>query len=134
MGRQRALVCLLSPLEPSAVEEGLLPVLPVLVRHHRVVLASVRDPELERMARSRDGLDEVYAAAAAEQTLARRRRTADLLGALGVDVIDVPAEALAPGPRRPLPRAQGPRAALSVSCQDWVATRSSRRRGSTSPV
>ena len=70
--------------------------LPVLVRHHRVVLASVRDPELERMARSRDGLDEVYAAAAAEQTLARRRRTADLLGALGVDVIDVPAESLAP--------------------------------------
>jgi uncharacterized protein (DUF58 family) len=96
MGRQRALVCLLSPLEPSAVEEGLLPVLPVLVRHHRVVLASVRDPELERMARSRDGLGDVYAAAAAEQTLARRRRTADLLGALGVDVIDVPAPALAP--------------------------------------
>ncbi len=95
-GRQRALVCLLSPLEPSAVEEGLLPVLPVLVRHHRVVLASVRDPELERMARSRDGLDEVYAAAAAEQTLARRRRTADLLATLGVDVIDVPAEALPP--------------------------------------
>ena len=96
MGRQRALVCLLSPLEPSAVEEGLLPVLPVLVRHHRVVLASVRDPELERMARSRDGLGDVYAAAAAEQTLARRRRTADLLGALGVDVIDVPADALPP--------------------------------------
>src|SRR5690349_21739604 len=78
-GRQRALVCLLTPLEPSAVEEGLLPVLPVLVRHHRVVLASVRDPELERMAAAREGLDEVYAAAAAEQTLARRRATADLL-------------------------------------------------------
>jgi uncharacterized protein (DUF58 family) len=71
-------------------------VLPVLVRHHRVVLASVRDPELERKARSRDGLGDVYAAAAAEQTLTRRRRTADLLGALGVDVIDVPAPALAP--------------------------------------
>jgi uncharacterized protein (DUF58 family) len=96
MGRQRSLVCLLSPLEPSAVEEGLLPVLPVLVRHHRVVLASVRDPELERLAAARDGLDEVYAAAAAEQTLARRRHTADLLGALGVHVIDVRAEALAP--------------------------------------
>ncbi len=114
MGRQRALVCLLSPLEPSAVEEGLLPVLPVLVRHHRVVLASVRDPELERMARSRDGLDEVYAAAAAEQTLARRRRTADLLGALGVDVIDVPADAAGPRPRRPLPLPQGPRPPLTL--------------------
>ena len=54
-GRQRALVCLLTPLEPSSVEEGLLPVLPVLVAHHRVVLASVRDPELGRMAATREG-------------------------------------------------------------------------------
>jgi uncharacterized protein (DUF58 family) len=96
LGRQRALVCLLTPLEPSAVEEGLLPVLPVLVRHHRVVLASVRDPELERMAADRGGLDEVYAAAAAEQSLARRRHTADLLRTLGVDVIDAPADDLPP--------------------------------------
>ena len=95
-GRQRALVCLLSPLEPSAVEEGLLPVLPVLVAHHRVVLASVRDPELERMASARQGLDEVYAAAAAEQTLARRRATADLLEALGVHVLDAAGEDLPP--------------------------------------
>jgi uncharacterized protein (DUF58 family) len=95
-GRQRALVCLLTPLEPSAVEEGLLPVLPVLVAHHRVVLASVHDPELERMAGAREGLDEVYAAAAAEQTLARRRATAALLETLGVDVLDVPADELAP--------------------------------------
>ncbi len=96
LGRQRALVCLLTPLEPSAVEEGLLPVLPVLVARHRVVLASVRDPELERMAAARQGLDQVYAAAAAEQTLTRRRATADLLETLGVDVLDVPAEDLPP--------------------------------------
>ena len=32
LGRQRALVVLLTPLEPSAVEEGLLPVLPALTR------------------------------------------------------------------------------------------------------
>ena len=36
LGRQRSLVVLLTPLEPSAVEEGLLPVLPTLTRHHRV--------------------------------------------------------------------------------------------------
>ena len=89
LGRQRALVVLLSPLEPSAVEEGLLPSLPVLARHHRVVLASVRDPELARLAAARDGLDEVYAAAAAEQALARRRATAAVLETLGVDVLDV---------------------------------------------
>ena len=95
-GRQRALVCLLTPLEPSAVEEGQLPVLPVLVAHHRVVLASVRDPELEQMARAREGLDEVYAAAAAEQALARRRATAGLLETLGVHVLDAPADDLPP--------------------------------------
>lgn len=93
-GRQRALVCLLTPLEPAAVEEGLLPVLPVLVAHHRVVLASVRDPELQRIAEARQGLDQVYGAAAAEQTLARRRATADLLDALGVHVLDVPTDDL----------------------------------------
>jgi uncharacterized protein (DUF58 family) len=96
MGRQRALVVLLTPLEPSAVEEGLLPVLPALTRHHRVVLASVKDPALERLAATRGTLDEVYDAAAAEQVLDRRRRTAELLRALGVDVIDTDAERLPP--------------------------------------
>jgi uncharacterized protein (DUF58 family) len=96
LGRQRALVVLLTPLEPSAVEEGLLPVLPALTRHHRVVLASVRDPELDRLAGRRGTLDEVYDAAAAEQVLARRRRTADLLGALAVDVVDADAGRLPP--------------------------------------
>lgn len=88
LGRQRALVVLLTPLEPSAVEEGLLPVLAALTRHHRVVLASVRDPELERLAGTRDSLDEVYDAAAAEQVIGRRRHTAGLLRTLGVDVVD----------------------------------------------
>jgi len=95
-GRQRALVVLLTPLEPSAVEEGLLPVLPALTRHHRVVLASVKDPALERLAATRGTVDEVYDAAAAEQVLLRRRRTADLLHALGVDVVDADAEHLPP--------------------------------------
>ena len=88
LGRQRALVVLLTPLEPSAVEEGLLPVLATLTRHHRVVLASVRDPELEQLAGTRETLDEVYDAAAAEQVIGRRRHTAGLLRALGVDVVD----------------------------------------------
>ncbi|WP_228942198.1 DUF58 domain-containing protein [Nocardioides sp. Leaf374] len=96
LGRQRALVVLLTPLEPAAVEEGLLPVLPVLVRHHRVVLASVRDPALDRLAAARGTAEEVYAAAAAEQVLERRTRTAELLRALGVDVVDVVAERLPP--------------------------------------
>lgn len=96
LGRQRALVVLLTPLEPSAVEEALLAVLPALTRHHRVVLASVRDPELDRLAATRDTIDEVYDAAAAEQAAARRRRTSELLGKLGVDVVDADAERLPP--------------------------------------
>lgn len=96
LGRQQALVVLLSPLEPSAVEEGLLPVLPSLTRHHRVVLASVRDPALEELAATHGTLDEVYDAAAAEQAIGRRRYTAGLLRALGVDVVDADAEQLPP--------------------------------------
>jgi len=96
LGRQRALVVLLTPLEPSAIEEGLLPILPALTRHYRVVLASVKDPALEQLAATRDTIDEVYDAAAAEQVLRRRTRTADLLTKLGVDVVDADAERLPP--------------------------------------
>ncbi|WP_370249405.1 DUF58 domain-containing protein [Nocardioides sp.] len=94
--RGRALVVLLTPLEPASVEQGLLPVLPVLTRHHRVVVASVRDPGLARLAAVRDDGASVHQAAAAEQALARRARTAQVLGRLGVDVLDVDAEALPP--------------------------------------
>jgi len=96
LGRQRALVVLLTSLDPAAVEEGLLPVLPTLGARHRVVLASVRDPELARLAARRDTVGEVYDAAAAERAVDRRRRTAELLGALGVEVVDVDAGHLAP--------------------------------------
>ena len=96
MGRQRALVVLLTPLEPTPVEEGLLPVLPTLTRHHRVVLASVQDPALARLTAQHADAEQVYGAAAAHQALARTRRTADLLRALGVDVVEAPAGSLPP--------------------------------------
>jgi len=96
LGRHRALLVLLTPLEPAVVEEGLLPVLPVLTRHHRVVLASVRDPELAAAAAARGDAAEVYTAAAAEQALARREHTAQMLRRLGVDVLDADADELPP--------------------------------------
>jgi uncharacterized protein (DUF58 family) len=95
-GRQRALVVLLTPVEPSAVEEGLLPVLPALTKHHRVVLASVKDPVLDQLASTRGTIDEVYDAAAAEQAVRRRTHTAELLTKLGVDVVDADAGRLPP--------------------------------------
>ncbi|MEP7089656.1 MAG: DUF58 domain-containing protein [Nocardioidaceae bacterium] len=97
LGRHPALVVLLTSLDTAAVEHGLLPALPALVHRHRVVLASVRDPELDRMAARRDiGADAagVYDAAAAEQVRSERARTAEMLGALGVDVVDARADHL----------------------------------------
>ncbi len=96
LGKQRALLVLLTPLEPSAVLHGLLPVLPVLTQHHRVVLASVRDPELSDLTERRTDVDDVYAAAAAEQELGRRVWIGDVLRKLGVDIVEADAERLPP--------------------------------------
>ena len=96
LGRQRALVVLLTPLEPSSVIEGILPVLPTLLKHHRVVVASVHDPALPRLVDQRESLADVYAAAAAAQVLQQRRRTGEVLGALGVDIVDAGADKLPP--------------------------------------
>jgi uncharacterized protein (DUF58 family) len=94
LGRSRALVVLLTPLEPAAIESGLLAVVGHLSSRHRVVLASVRDPDLARIASERDDLTATYQAAAAEQTIARRERTGRLLAALGIDVLDESADDL----------------------------------------
>ncbi|MBR7743540.1 DUF58 domain-containing protein [Phycicoccus sp. BSK3Z-2] len=84
----RSLVVLLTPLEPAALEEGLLPVLPTLVAHHRVVVASVADPAVAAMRTARADSAQVWEAAAAERTTALRGAAADALGRLGVDVLD----------------------------------------------
>jgi uncharacterized protein (DUF58 family) len=96
LGRQRALVVLLTPLEPSSVIESLLPVLPALLKHHRVVVASVQDPALGEMTEQRASLGEVYAAAAAARVVQQRRRASEILGALGVHVVDADADRLPP--------------------------------------
>ncbi len=94
LSRQRALVVLLTALEPSAVQAGLLPLVAPLTARHRVVLASVRDPELDRLARDRDDARATYDAAAAEQAAGQRDATARLLSTLGVSVLDADAEDL----------------------------------------
>ena len=72
ISRQRALVVLLTPLEPSAIQSGLLPLVGPLTARHRVLVASVRDPELDRLAGVRTDARTTYAAAAAEQSTAQR--------------------------------------------------------------
>jgi uncharacterized protein (DUF58 family) len=94
VSRQRGLVVLLTPLEPSAIEESLLPPLAVLAQRHRVVLASVSDPALGAMLDRQGDVREVYDSAAAARTIALRQRTAAALGRIGVDVIDADPEHL----------------------------------------
>ncbi|MFJ1705806.1 DUF58 domain-containing protein [Kitasatospora sp. NPDC088346] len=92
----RSLIVLFTGLDARPVEEGLLPVLPLLTKRHEVVLASVADPRLDELASTRGTVEDVYAAAAAEQTRADRRRTAERLTRLGVTVLDAPPAALPP--------------------------------------
>ncbi|HUX71485.1 MAG TPA: DUF58 domain-containing protein, partial [Cellulomonadaceae bacterium] len=61
---QRALVVLLSALDPASVEQGLLTVVGQLTRLHQVLLASVRDPELDALRRDHADADAVFDAAA----------------------------------------------------------------------
>lgn len=93
---QRALVVLLTSLEPAAVESGLLPVVGPLAHDHTVVLASVADPEVAELLRGRATSREVYDAAAAERTELERAAVALRLRQRGVEVVDALPDDLAP--------------------------------------
>jgi uncharacterized protein (DUF58 family) len=91
--RKRALIVLFTALEPGALGEGLLPVLPRLVGRHKVVLASVHDPALAALATRRpERAADVYATAAALRTLDERDRVRAALARHGVEVVDSPAD------------------------------------------
>ncbi|MBD0862796.1 DUF58 domain-containing protein [Gordonia sp. zg691] len=94
ISRQRALLVLLTPLEPAAVEESLLPPLSVLAQRYKVVIGSVADPSLETMLTERGNAGQVYDAAAAARTITLRNRTATAVSRLGVDVVDAPPDKL----------------------------------------
>jgi uncharacterized protein (DUF58 family) len=94
--RRRALVVLLTDLNASALEEGLLPVLPQLSSRHKVIVAAVTDPRVRELATGRADAAEVYDAAAAERALGERRVIAARLRMGGVEVVDAAPEELAP--------------------------------------
>jgi uncharacterized protein (DUF58 family) len=96
MAPHRSLIVLLTGLDAAPVEDGLRPLLPLLTKRHEVVLASVADPHLDVLAAGRGTLEAVYGAAAAEQTRADRRATADRLTRHGVTVLDAPPSRIAP--------------------------------------
>jgi uncharacterized protein (DUF58 family) len=94
--RRRALVVLLTDLNASALDEGLMAVLPQLSAKHQVLLAAVSDPRVEQLATGRSDAAQVYDAAAAERARNDRRAIASRLRRSGVDVVDAPPEELAP--------------------------------------
>lgn len=94
--RRRALVVLLTDLNASAIDEGLISVLPQLTAKHKVLLAAVSDPRVDRLAAGRADAVAVYDAAAAERARNERRDVASRLRRCGVDVVDAPPDELAP--------------------------------------
>ncbi|OKI56325.1 DUF58 domain-containing protein [Streptomyces sp. MJM1172] len=93
---RRSLVVLLTSLDAAPIEEGLLPLLPRLTQRHTVLLASVADPHVAEMTRSRGDAAAIYEAAAGTQSQAQRRRTAEQLSRHGVHVVDTTPDTLAP--------------------------------------
>ncbi len=93
---RRSLIVLLTGLDAAPIEEGILPVLPQLAQRHTVLVASVADPHVTRMASTRGTIDGIYEAAAATQAQFQRARIADQLRRHGVTVVDATPEDLAP--------------------------------------
>ncbi|MFI8999043.1 DUF58 domain-containing protein, partial [Streptomyces sp. NPDC053542] len=93
---RRSLIVLFTTLDAAPFEEGILPVLPQLTQRHTVLVASVADPHIAAMARSRGTTDAVYEAAAAAQAQSERHRTAEQLRRHGVTVVDATPDELAP--------------------------------------
>ncbi|WP_214408664.1 DUF58 domain-containing protein [Sphaerisporangium fuscum] len=94
--KRRCLIVLLTDLNPAAMDEGLLPVLPQLASRHLVLVASVADPRVAEMAAGRGTAELVYDAAAAEHLRGERSRLTTHLRRHGVEVVDAVPEDLAP--------------------------------------
>ncbi len=91
--RRRAMLVVLTDLVDQAVEDSLMPALPLITRTHLVVIGGVRDPQAEAWAAGETTDDDdpaaaAYRQAAAVQTLAERRRTIARLRGMGVTVVD----------------------------------------------
>jgi uncharacterized protein (DUF58 family) len=87
--RRRGLLVVLTELASEAIQETLLPALPMVVRTHLVIIAGVRDPAVERWARSSPvESGAAYRKAAALDELAQRRGTIARLRATGAVVVD----------------------------------------------
>jgi uncharacterized protein (DUF58 family) len=93
---RRALVVLLTAVEPSAADTGLVPAVAALSRRHLVVVASATDPAVTDMAGRRADSDAVYEAAAAIRSRVDTRTVTEWLELSGAEVVAADPDDLAP--------------------------------------
>jgi uncharacterized protein (DUF58 family) len=88
-GTKRSLVLVFTDLVDEAAARSLLGALPMLRRRHAVVVASVRDPDLDAASvRMPETTRDVYASAVALDMLTARARVGARLHHLGADVVE----------------------------------------------
>ncbi len=93
---RRTMLIIHTELVEQTIGEFLLPALPLLTRSHIVVIASVRDPEIERWAKEvPEDAESAHRHAAATAALAERKRATAELRRTGATVIDAPPGKLA---------------------------------------
>lgn len=93
---QRALVVLVTALEPSTLETGLLPVATALAADHQVVIASATDPDEAQLRSARETSADLFDAAAAERASLERRGMGVELRRGGAEVLERLPDDLAP--------------------------------------
>lgn len=87
--RRRSLVVVLTEAADQAIDETLLPALPLVARNHLVVVASVTDPDVAAWARAvPEETNKAYRKASALGAMANRRATLAALRARGATVVD----------------------------------------------
>lgn len=95
-GGKRSLVLVFTDLLEETAARPLVEAIPVLARRHHVVVASVRDPDLDALVRTPPTqVADVLAASVVIDALDARERVAAQLRRAGADVLEAPAHALA---------------------------------------
>jgi uncharacterized protein (DUF58 family) len=94
-GSKRSLILVFTDLVDEAAARTLVEAVPVLARRHAVVVASVRDPDLDDAVTQPPGAPhDVFSAAVAIDVLGTRREVAARLRHAGAEVVEAPAHLL----------------------------------------
>jgi uncharacterized protein (DUF58 family) len=95
-GGKRSLVIVFTDLLEEGAARSLVEAVPVLARRHHVVVASVRDPDLDRAIRTPPAeVRDVLAASVVVEALDSRARVAAQLARAGAEVLEAPPDTLA---------------------------------------